>query len=649
MKDKIYYFLLLFTALGYSQVNDSIKTVEIEEVFISLKSSNKAGEYKLNIPKKILENETLDKTIKRVDFITVDNSKNIYFKGKKISNIFYNDRLITIEEFNKLNIEDVRNMYIVSNNFNQSTGEIETVIKITENKKTFNNIKGSVDFSQGFFQKFNYYGLSLNNKINKLSSRLNIANVVNETKNSGEQIINSDFIGIDNKRNLSQPFFSLQNIFDINDSTSVYMNNRYSIVDEAISSKFSNLNELDYGLLIKNYTLNLGFDKKLKNDFSLRLQLDYINTDNKVESELLNTNQVLFSKRKFDEITFSPLVQKRGNKYQITNSVVVTNRKFNFNNTDNTSKANQNIITYFANYSLSINQANSIVLGARYQFEENDVQNKKNHHFLPNLIYLIQLDSLTEVEFSYRRKAQRPSINSISNSVYFDSNGNEIINQDFINTQIDNLFSLEVYRKFRKFNVSIALNYDFSKNYISGLYGFNNQNMLFYTTDNIDKFYSKSIRTSLSFPLWEDSKVNLNYSISDIKFELDNDEKTGLINTYDVSVSGALFKKYLVSVNSSYIDKFYEYNAFLKATPDFSVSVSKNYLKDKLNLNVEFRNILDNDTNRKISFSENSNYYYQSNHNQSRLFLISLTYNFGKEFRMSRKHIQNNNSDMKLK
>ena len=40
-----------------------------------------------------------------------------------------------------------------------------------------------------------------NNKINKLSSRLNIANVVNETKNSGEQIINSDFIGIDNKRN----------------------------------------------------------------------------------------------------------------------------------------------------------------------------------------------------------------------------------------------------------------------------------------------------------------------------------------------------------------------------------------------------------------------------------------------------------------
>ena len=116
-----------------------------------------------------------------------------------------------------------------------------------------------------------------------------------------------------------------------------------------------------------------------------------------------------------------------------------------------------------------------------------------------------------------------------------------------------------------------------------------------------------------------------------------------------MSFSGSIFKKYLFSLNSFYIDKFYEYNAFYNAKPDFSFSISKNYLQDKLNLNLEFRNILNQESNRIIDFKENSNFYFQKIENQSRLLLLSFTYNFGKDFKMTKKNIQNTNNDIKLK
>jgi hypothetical protein len=178
MKNKIFSTFFLFSIISYSQINndsiskiDTTKVVKLKEVIIVSKQ-NKAGVYQLILPKKILENETLDKTIRRVNFVTVDNSKNLYFKGRRIKNILFNDKPISIEEFNKLNIEDIKNIFIDSNNFNQTTGEVENVIKIIEKKKIQNHIKGSVDFSQGFLQQFNYYGINISNKINKISSRL---------------------------------------------------------------------------------------------------------------------------------------------------------------------------------------------------------------------------------------------------------------------------------------------------------------------------------------------------------------------------------------------------------------------------------------------------------------------------------------------
>ena len=50
-----------------------------------------------------------------------------------------------------------------------------------------------------------------------------------------------------------------------------------------------------------------------------------------------------------------------------------------------------------------------------------------------------------------------------------------------------------------------------------------------------------------------------------------------------------------------------------------------------------------------MDFKENSNFYFQKTENQSRLLLISFTYNFGKDFKMTKKNIQNTNNDIKLK
>ena len=653
MKNNLYIILVFFTTICFSQERDTLttidttKTIKLKEVKIT-SSLNKAGVYQLLIPKKILENETLEKTIKRVSFITIDNNKNLYFKGKKISNFIFNDKPITVDEFNKLNIDEVKNIYIVSNNFNQATGEVESVIKIVQKKNIQNNIKGSLDFSQGFFQQFNYYGISLNNKFNKISSRLQISNIHNKTDNYSYQNINSNILDINQFRKLSQPFFSLQNVYDINDKSSIYIKNRFSVINDETNSTFSNLNNLQYQYLIKNYNVNLRYDRKMVNNFIMKLSFDYINFNNSINSKQENNTIELNSKQNFNEYTFSPLLQKKGTKYELLNSFVFTNRNYKFNNTSNNSDIKQNLFTYFLSYSLKINEKNSFLIGNRYQLENNNFVNKTNHFILPNFTYLTKIDSIVDVEFNFKRKLQRPSINSISNSNYFDINGNEIINQEFLNPQIDNQLSLDLYREFKKFNININFNYTFSKDYISTLYYFNNQTLT-NTTINLNDFNEKSLKTSLSIPIYTETRLNINYAISRITFNHNNNLINDYINYFDASFSGPIFKKYLFSLNSFYIDKFYEYNAFYKAKPDFSFSISRNYLKDKLNLNLEFRNILNQESNRVMDFKENSNFYFQKTENQSRLLLISFTYNFGKDFKMTKKNIQNTNNDIKLK
>lgn len=644
--------MLLFFETCFCQINDTIVKTDsiiinqLKEITLNAKLS-KAGFYNLIIPKKVLENETLDKTIKRVDFISIDNAKALYFKGSKIKSIYFNNKLITSEELSKLNIEDVRNISIDLNSFNQTTGEIESAIKITERKKTVNNIKGAVDFSQGFLQEFNYYGLNLSNRQGKLSSRLLVSNVVNETENSVYQNINSNLSDIQNKRNLCQPSFSLQNVYDLNDKSSLYIKNRYSIVDEKIKSNFSDLNKIGYSYLIKNYYLNAGYDSKISYNYDLKINFDYINSNNFINSSS-SSESIDFSKQKFNELTLSPLLKNKKNNYELINSFVFTHRNYNYQNTDNSSRMLQNIATYFFNLSLHISDKSSLVVGSRYQYERNNVENKNNNYFLPNITYSTKLDSIVDIEFNYKRKLLRPSINSISGSNYFDNNGNQIVNPDFLQTQIDDVFALDFYRELKKINLNVSLNYNHSKDYLSTLYGFNND-YLVSSAINVKYYNEAFIRTSLAIQMCKESRLNINYSLTKLDFRQGSTKINGTVNYYDVSLSGAIFKDYLYSINSFYIDRFYDYNAFYKAQPDFSFSLSKNYLKEKLNLNLEFRNVLNKESNRKINYFEDSNYFYQSAKNQSRLFLLSLTYNFGKDSKMSRKSIQNTNSDIKVK
>ena len=171
---------------------------------------------------------------------------------------------------------------------------------------------------------------------------------------------------------MSQPFFSLQNVYDINDKSSIYIKNRFSVINDETNSAFSNLNNLQYQYLIKNYNVNLRYDRKMVNNFIMKLSFDYINFNNSINSKQENNTIELNSKQNFNEYTFSPLLQKKGTKYELLNSFVFTNTNYKFNNTSNNSDIKQNLFTYFLSYSLKINEKNSFLIGNRYQLENNN-------------------------------------------------------------------------------------------------------------------------------------------------------------------------------------------------------------------------------------------------------------------------------------
>ncbi|MFW0737763.1 outer membrane beta-barrel protein [Flavobacterium sp. T12S277] len=648
MKKIIALTFIITSFVGFSQEVvkneriDSSKTETLKEIKI-IQNRRKAGVYKLQFPKEILKNESMGKTLRRVENITLDNNKTVYFKGKKIKNFIYNDKVITQEEFFKLMSQDIVSFQIVENYFNLSTGETELVIKVMDNNGNVDNIKGSVDGTLGFLQEFNFLGSSVFYKKNKFSTVLNISGLKNVSDNSSEETYNGNTLNYANHRVLYQSNFSMLNIYEIDKSSSISLRNKYSVIDENRLSFFPDLSEAAYFFLVRNYNTNVRYEKRTVNDLEYKLNLDYVGNNNKIEDKVNKSNQ------KFTEWTLSSSVAKSINKLYVQSALVLTYRNYVFDNVVDRSEVRQNIVTPFVSFSYDINPNNSLVFGNRFQFSEDKVNNDVVFHhnlYLPNFTYFSKIESLFDVEFNYKRYVIRPSIRSISNFTYQDFNNNSIVNPSYIAPQIDNSFSLDLVKNIKKVDLTLNFGYLRSSNNISVVNKLDAYQMISENV-NLDSYNSRSVGTSVSFKFYKESRFNLNYSYTKLKMQKENETYKGAVNALDFSVSGNIDKSTMYSINSYYIDRFYDFNLYRSVKPDLSLSVSRNFLKDRLNINLEYRNILNTDANVKLRFMNNSNEYALNNTNTSHMILINATYNFGKTFKVNRKYIQNISSDMK--
>ena len=622
---------------------DSSKVENLQEIKI-IKNKRKAGVYKLHMPKEILKNENMGKTLRRVESITLDNNKTVYFKGKRIKSYIYNDKVITQEEFFKLLSENIVSFQIVENYFNLSNGETELVIKVMDNNGNVDNIKGTVDGTLGLLQEFNFFGLNLFYKKNKFSTVLNVSNLKNISDNSSEETFNDRTLNYSNHRVLYQSNFSMLNIYEIDKSSSLSLRNKCSIVDENRASVFPDLSEASYFFLIRDYNTNVRYEKKAVNNVEYKLNLDYVSNNNKIENKFNKSNQ------KFTEWTFSASVSKSIDKFYIQSALVFTYRNYLFDNVMNRSEVKQNIVTPFISFSYDLNPNNSFVFGNRFQLSQDKVNNEAvfDHHFyLPNFTYFSKFDSIVDLEFNYKRYVVRPNVRSISNFTYQDFNNNSIVNPSYIEPEINNSFSLDLVKNIKKVDLTLNFGYLTSANNISIVNELKDYKMISENT-NLDSYSSSSVGTSVSFKFYKESRFNLNYSYTRLKMRRENEMHKGFVNYLDLSVSGNIDKRTMYTINSYYIDRFYDFNLYRSVKPDISFSVSRNFLKDKLNINLEYRNILNTDANRMLRFTNSTNYYMLDNRNTSHMILVNASYNFGKTFKVNRKFIRNISSDMKL-
>jgi hypothetical protein len=654
MKKSILFILILCSYFSFSQgvvkseYKDSSEVETLKEIVV-VKNKRKAGVYKLQLPKDILKNETLDKTLRRIEYVTLDNNnKTVYFKGREIKNYIYNDKVITQDDFLKLLSENIISFQIIENYFNMSTGASELVIKLTDSNGNVDNIKGAFDGAYALLQEFNWYGLNLNYKKNKFSTILNISNLKNVSDNSSEETYNNNTLNYSNHRVLHQPRFSMLNIYEIDVSSSISLRNKYSIVDENVISYYPDLSNSNYFFRIQDYNMNVRYEKKLVNSLEYKLNLDYISNNNKIENE--NENSLNKSNQNFKEWTMSSSVAKTINKLYIQSALVLTYRDYFFDNVTDVSQIRQNIITPFVSFSYDINSNNSLIFGSKFQFSEDKINKKsvvENNYYLPNFTYFSKFESIVDMEFNYKRNVIRPNIRSISNFTYQDYNNNSIVSPAYLESEINDSFLLEFSKEIKKINVTLDFGYIESSNNLSDDNSLNGYNMVIEKV-NLDLCKNIYIGTSVSFKFLKESRFNVNYSYSKIKMKKDNNLNEGFVNNIDFSVSGVINKSIIYSLNSYYIDRFYDFNLYRSAKPDFSFSVSKNFLKDNLNISLEYRNILNYEANRMLRFTDNGDEYVLKNNNTSNMILFSASYNFGKSFKMQRKYIQNINSDMKL-
>lgn len=649
MKRVIFIVLILNSFFSVSQEllkeesKDSSNVEVLEEIKI-VQSKRKAGVYKLQLPKEILKNETLDKTLRRIENITLDSNKMVYFKGRKVKNYIYNDKVITQEEFFKLLSENIVFFQIITNYFNLSTGETELVIKVIDNQGAVNKVKGSIDATLGLLQEFNFYGFNLFFKRNKFSTILNASYLKNITENSSKEIYNSNALEYSNHRVLYQPYLSMLNIYEIDKSSTISLRNKFSMVDENRNSIFPDSSVASFFFLIRDYNMNLRYEKRTENKMEYKLNLDYILNDNKIE------NTINKSKQQFIEWTFGSEISKTFQKLYIQSALVLTYRHYTFDNTLNRSEVEQKVVTPFLGFNLDINNNNSLVFGNRFQFYEDkvdsDVAIYNNSFYLPNFSYFSKLESIADIEFNYKRYIVRPSVRSISNFTYKDFNNNLIESPSYIKPEVNDAFSLEFVKDVKKVNVTLELGYLASKNNISVVNKLNGYNMVSQNV-NLDEYNNVYVGSSVSFKFFKESRFNLNYRFTEIKMRNGTENHNGRTNYFDLSISGNINSETFYSFNSYYIDRFYDFNLYRSVKPDLSFSVSRNFLKEKINVNLEYRNILNTDANRVLRFRDNNNYYVLDNKNVSNMILLNVSYNFGRSFKTNRKFIRNINLDMK--
>lgn len=613
----------------------TIDTIVIKKTLINAEKTI----YYIN-KERFIKNIRISEAISTIPYVTIGNDKSIFYKGNKIESILINGIKSSVTEFNVIPVETILNIEVIYSAIDLSSGENKLTLNIKTKSKP--GIKGYLDISPASFQEFFYEGMGINMQYKKTFISFTHSNLWNSNSGNIDQIYLSNISNLKTKRILFQPFNSLTLSHDLGEKQSINLKFLYSGVKENIESK-DNENDIFNIMDMNSYNINLLYDWTFGR-YTFKVNSDYIINQNSYLGKSSTQNA---SDQIFKEFALSSFISKKIKKGNIGLAFVYTNRSFNSqNNNDGIEEKNiqeQSIYNIILSSTYSLADNLSFSTNIRYQIYKDYFVT--DQVFLPYVKVLQKFDKLLNIEAVYRKKVYRPNIYSLSGGIYQEVNGSITYTNPNLRFQSADLYEVSFSPTIKKGNITFGMTYEKIRNQIRTERSITNFTLI----NNIINGDSEEtgVNISFSYPFYKDFDFNTfyKYVISNNYYE--NKNLKGNYHIYGVSLNGKVFKDYNIIINSNYRNRIYDANFYTELKPDLSITISRNFLNDLIYSSLEFRNILDNDARRSYSiYDGNNNALNNISYFNSRLLLLTISLNFGKNFEKQGKFINNINNDL---
>jgi outer membrane receptor protein involved in Fe transport len=300
-------------------------------------------------------------------------------------------------------------------------------------------------------------------------------------------------------------------------------------------------------------------------------------------------------------------------------------------------KHKQHILGAYGSYTLKLEKL-SLRAGLRLEQTKSIVE-MADTSFSPDFTNLVPSISMTyrfspssNLRLGYNQRISRPSIWYL-NPFYDDSNPQSISQGNpNLDAEIDNAFSLNYSNFSPKLNFNLSLYTSFTRNSIEQISRLLNDSVVYTTYNNI----GLSSTTGLSaYANWQPTpKVRFYGNGSTAYTDMNTNDGSGLRNSgfrysFSAGTQFTLFADIKWNTNGGYYSPQVSLQGKSNAYYYYGTSLSRDFLKKKLNISVNARNFIEKQITYS-SFTQTSTYRNEfMMFRPARNFSLSLSYRFG--------------------
>lgn len=638
-------------------------------------------------------NAKLAEVIKKVPLLSIDGDGNIKIQGRVQPVIFIDGKEIPREQVMNMTHEMISRIEVINNPPAKYSAELNGVVNIVTRKTGSDLFKGSVSAGAGFINPF--YNTSANavykrKKLLMMFSASILRNTqhssLNFTRNSAEDRLDQSSAGT------FKPLQSSGNItafYDIDSTKTLSLLLGYNLINETRDL-------FTQALYNKNgNTQNIGTTSNwLRNMFLSSLELEYkkmykknaavlvltgrtgtkrvereaefhYEPQNVAAEQIRNNDHSMYREMVFNASYGTNVLKKKSGRFEtgFTAAFRETNGSYSYYAFDDASdkfvlrrypqnfRFGQNVFAQYVSLRFTAGKFNFLP-GIRNELTDNIVSlpdsNFKTsdvyYNFIPSISILTQLKNKASIKFNFTRRIKRPGWSYLSPFSYAETPAEQFSGNPQLRPEIRNNIELSYSKSIKKAFLYTSIYYTATNKVIFELVDNATGTIFRRTFKNVGRQNFIGASLSLSAPVFK--KINVNTNLYLEHYDIDGGSAGFLVNHArgigygaTMNVSTRILSKYFFSFYLSYDYLTADLQSTTYLNPLTDMSIYRAFFKDKLGVSLRYQDLFNVAIKRRTNYFDSVYTQRMNLKNEITNVILTLQYNFGKNFNASRRRV----------